>query len=217
MKFMQYKRVLLFGCFFLGLSAPLTVSNGSHFSFVSNAYAAAPMSKAELEKAKKFIDSVAERGIDFLSDQRFTHEERVVEFKKLLSDNFDMRTIARFSLGRYWKTASSSQKKEYLDLFEKNILEVYSKRFTEYKNQKVDIRDARAEGAADVLVTSYITSPDSPDVKLDWRVRHKDGGYKIIDIMVEGVSMALTQRSDYSSVIQRGGGDVEVLLAHLRK
>jgi len=214
---MKYRCALLLGCFCLGLSMPLTPHGVANFHVITKSYASSALSDAQVTQAKDFVNHVAEEGIAFLSDQRFTHEQRVEEFKTLLSNNFDMRTIARFSLGRYWRGATDTQKAEYLDLFEQNILEVYSQRFTEYRNQVVDVRDARAEGKADVLVTSYITSEDSPDIKVDWRVRNKDGGYKIIDIMVEGVSMALTQRSDYSSVIQRGGGKVEVLLAHLRK
>jgi phospholipid transport system substrate-binding protein len=63
-----------------------------------------------------------------------------------------------------------------------------------------------------------IVSPEGkPPVKVDWRVRNKDGRYKIVDVLVEGVSMSLTQRSDFSSVIQAGGGDVQVLLNHLKQ
>ena len=72
-------------------------------------------------------------------------------------------------------------------------------------------------GKNDVLVTSYIVPDAGSKVQVDWRVRNKNGSYQIIDVIIEGVSMTMTQRSDFSSVIQRGGGDFEVLLAHLRK
>ena len=166
--------------------------------------------------AESFVDKVAQRGIGFLSNADLSESQRRNEFKKLLNDSFDMKTIARFALGRYWRTASDSQKKEYLKLFNKMIIEVYTGRFSEYNGQELQVVSARAEGKADAVVASKIIPDEGPEIQIDWRVRFKNGKYKIVDVVVEGVSMALTQRSDFSSVIQRGGGNVDVLLEHLR-
>lgn len=129
-----------------------------------------------------------------------------------------MNTIGRFSLGRYWRVATAEEQKRYLELFRDMVVDVYSSRFSEYKGEKVEVRSSRAEGKTDVLVTSFIV-PDGggPEIQVDWRVRHKNNRYKVIDVIVEGVSMGVTQRSDFASVIQRGGGKVEVLLAHLEQ
>lgn len=170
-----------------------------------------------LKGAQNFIDGIAQRGIDFLRDPDLTEEKRKKEFQKLLDDSFDMATIGRFSLGRYWNVATAEEKKRYLELFHEMIVDVYSDRFGEYKGQKLEVRTSRAEGKADVLVTSFLVSGSrGPEVQVDWRVRYKKGSYKVIDVIVEGVSMGVTQRSDFSSVIQRGGGKVEVLLTHLQ-
>ncbi|MEC7028100.1 MAG: ABC transporter substrate-binding protein, partial [Pseudomonadota bacterium] len=75
----------------------------------------------------------------------------------------------------------------------------------------------RADGEKDTIVTSFIIPDQGSEIQIDWRVRYKDGKYKVIDIIVEGVSMSVTQRSDFSSVIQRGGGNVQVLIDHLRE
>lgn len=139
------------------------------------------------------------------------------EFQKLLKNNFDMNTIARFALGRYWKTASQAQRDEYMKLFETMILNVYSSRFSEYKGEKLSVEGSRPEGKNDILVNSTVAPENGQQIKVDWRVRLKNGQYKIVDVIVEGVSMSLTQRSDFSSVIQRGGGDINVLLDHLRQ
>lgn len=171
----------------------------------------------EVAGARDFINDVAQRGLGFLQSGTLTEEERKKEFRTLLEDSFDMNTIARFSLGRYWRQASEGQRSEYLKLFNEMIIDVYARRFGEYNGQTLSVTEARQEGKKDMLVTSVISSPSGPDVQVDWRVRRKDGRYKIVDIMVEGVSMALTQRSDFSSVIQRGGGQVNVLIAHLKK
>jgi phospholipid transport system substrate-binding protein len=174
-------------------------------------------SDKELENAKNFVTKIADEGIGFLSNENLTLEQRKKEFKKLLSKNFSMKTIARFALGRYWRAANKEQQTEYLSLFEKMVLNVYARRFSEYSGEKLTVNRARPEGKRDILVSSSISAANGPEVQVDWRIRNKDGKSKVIDIIVEGVSMSLTQRSDFSSVIQRGGGDIEVLLKHLRE
>lgn len=167
--------------------------------------------------AIKFVSKLAKKGIGILENEDVQKEQREKDFRKLLHNNFDMKTIARFSLGRYWKVSSKTEKKEYLNLFENMIVNVYSKRFSEYNGQVVKVSTARLTGKADALVSSSIVPESGPKIHVDWRIRKKKNGkFKVIDIIVEGVSMSLTQRSDFASVIQRGGGKVEVLLAHLR-
>lgn len=168
---------------------------------------------ADTEAAKKFVDKMAQTGIGFLGNEGLTDEQRTAEFRKLLNNNFDMATIGRFALGRNWKTATPAQQAEYQKLFKNMIVEIYSRRFKEYNGQKLEVTGARADGDTDVIVSSSIIPPNGQKVSVDWRVRNN----KVVDILVEGVSMALTQRSDFASVIQRGGGSVEVLLEHLRQ
>ncbi len=169
------------------------------------------------DSAKEFISGLTEKGIGILKIGDESEDLRKKEFKELLHNNFDMKTIARFALGRYWRTITKEEQKEYLKLFENMIVEVYSRRFSDYNGQKIDIISARPEGRADAIVSSVITPENGSEINVDWRVRKKkDGQLKVIDIVVEGVSMSLTQRSDFASVIQRGGGKIEVLLAHLR-
>ena len=168
------------------------------------------------EGAKNFIASMGDRGINFLGNESMSVEAKKAEFSQLLNDSFDMSTIGRFSLGTYWKSATPAQQQEYQKLFKNMIVKVYSKRFSDYKGQKFDVRSARPEGK-DSVVTSFIVPTDGPQVQVDWRVRNKGGSYKVVDIIVEGVSMSQTQRADFASVIQRGGGKVDVLLQHLRQ
>ena len=175
------------------------------------------LNESAVQDASKFIDRVAQQGIGFLSDENLSETQRSTAFRKLLKSNFDMQTIGRFALGRYWREASKQQQDEYLKLFNEMVVDVYSDRFKEYQGQQLDVQDARADGKSDVIVHSVIKSNEGIEVSVDWRVRHKNSDYKVVDVIVEGVSMALTQRSDFSSVIQRGGGDVQVLLDHLRK
>jgi len=166
--------------------------------------------------AEKFVTKLADQGIGFLSNKEITAEKQRAEFKKLLNNNFDMKTLARFSLGRYWRTATKAQRDEYMALFKRMIVGVYSARFSDYNGQQIEVVGSRKEGERDILVHSLLNQNSGPDVKVDWRIRNRDGRYKVVDVIVEGVSMAMTQRSDFSSVVQRGGGDMEALLVHLR-
>lgn len=167
--------------------------------------------------AQKFIDGMAQRALDFLANATLSQEQKSNEFRKLLQDSFDLETIGRFALGRYWQTATPEERKEYQKLFRNMIVEVYSARFKEYKGQHVETRSVRLDGDKDTLVTSFIVQEDGSEIQVDWRVRYKSGHYQIVDVIVEGVSMSVTQRSDFSSVIQRGGGSIQALLTHLRK
>lgn len=189
----------------------LTNSTPSH----SLVYKAAIDDK-KLVNAQTYVDDLATSAIGFLSDQSLTYEQRKAEFSTLLDQRFDMKAIARFAMGRYWRAATKEQRADYFKLFHTMVLEVYSRRFSEYAGQSIQVTNARAEGEKDVLVSSLIKDESGgPDIRLDWRLRYKDGQFKVIDVIVEGVSMALTQRSEFASVIQRGGGEVGVLLAHL--
>ena len=164
------------------------------------------------------MKSTAEKGLTFLSNPTSSHEQKKKEFKRLLDNSFDLETIGRFALGRYWNVASPAEQKEYQALFRKMVVEVYANRFNDYKGQKFEARAFRSIGNNDTLVTSYIVpSNGGTDVQVDWRVRKKNGSYKIVDVLVAGVSMSVTQRSDFSSVIQRGGGKIDVLIDHLKK
>lgn len=165
------------------------------------------------EAAMNFIDTLAEDALKFLADNNLSKAQKITYFRKLLNERFDLRTIARFALGKYWRTATPEQQATYTDLFEKMIVDVYADRFDNYGGQTLKIDGARVDGN-DVLVRSEITA--NPPITVDWRVRSKNGGYKVVDVIIEGVSMGLTQRSDFSAVIQRGGGDIDVLLNHLR-
>lgn len=185
-------------------------------NFTSSEIIAVSADQNESTGAVNFVQDIAKRGIGFLENDKLSDKERESEFRNLLRNSFDMKTIARFALGRYWKTSTKEQQKEYLQLFDDMIVSVYSRRFKDYEGQSLDVKTARKDGDHDYIVSSLIVPKKGPNVNLDWRIRNKNNKYQVVDIIVEGVSMSMTQRSDFSSVIQRGGGDIDVLLEHLR-
>lgn len=177
-------------------------------------------SKEVLQGASNFIQNLGDRAIDILENEDLSSEEINDRFRDLLNDSFDMSTIGRFVLGRYWRQASDEQQEEYQDLFRKMVEEVYLSRFEDYSGQKFDVMGPRADGAGrDIIINSKLIPPegDASEVLIDWRVRYKNSRYQIVDVIVEGVSMSMTKRQDFSAVIQRGGGKIDALLTELEK
>lgn len=168
--------------------------------------------------ALDFVRSTAEKGLTFLSNPESTQDQKKKEFRKLLDNSFDLNVIGRFALGKYWNSATPAQQNQYLDLFRKMVVEVYARRFGDYKGQKFEVKSARSIGKTDSIVSSQIIQVNgSEPITVDWRVRKTGDSYKVVDVLVAGVSMSVTQRSDFSSVIQRGGGNVDVLIAYLKE
>ena len=167
--------------------------------------------------AQGFIESVARRGIGFLSDASMTPAQQKQSFRNLLRDSFDMATIGRFALGQYWRVATPAQRTEYLRLFEKMIVDVYSERFVTYNGQTLKMDGTKQVNDTDSMVTTFVVPKNGgSSVRVDWRVRQSGGAYRIVDIVVEGVSMSVTQRSDFSAVLNRGGGDIAALIEYLK-
>ena len=120
-------------------------------------------------------------------------------------------------LGRYWRQASEAERAEYLRLFDELVVQTYARRFNEFNTARLRVLSvSRPNEDNDVIVAVEGTVAGKPPVRLDVRVRQGSSAYKVIDVSIEGVSMAVTQRDEFSSVIQRGGGRVEALLASLR-
>lgn len=164
-----------------------------------------------------FVQKLGDRAISVLADPKVSKPQAVEVFRELLNDNFDVQTIGRFVLGRYWNTAQPAQQKEYMSLFEQMIVEVYAERFSQYSGETFKVTGSQPAGERDAVVTSQVLRPSGPPVNVAWRVRGKDGGFKIVDVVVENVSMSQTQRSEFASVIENNGGRFEALLDALRQ
>lgn len=168
--------------------------------------------------AEGFVASMAKRALDFLSNGQQTQAQKSESFRRLLEENYDMETIGKFTLGRYWKSATPSQQAEFQKLFRNYVVAMYSQRFSDYKGQKFEVASSRADGATDTIVISKVLPTDGgQEVQVDWRVRQVGGRYRVVDVIVAGVSMSMTQRSDFASVIQQGGGNVDALIASLKQ
>jgi phospholipid transport system substrate-binding protein len=142
---------------------------------------------------------------------------RVTRFRKLFRQDFDVPDIARFVLGRYWRVATPAQQQEFVKLLTDYIALVYAHRLAEYSGERLRVISTRSEPDGQLVSSEIIRTNGQPPARVDWLLTPQDGTYKINDVRVEGVSMATTQRSEFASVIQRNGGQVQGLINALRQ
>ena len=153
--------------------------------------------------------------MSLLSDE-ITPIEHQKRFRELMLDSFDLNGVGKWVIGRYWRRTSKSERVRYLSLFEKFIIATYSKRFRGYTKAKLQINGSTKSNNS-ALVESQINRNNSKPIKIIWRVKLSNGKYKIIDIIIEGVSWVQTQRSEFVSVIRNSGGKVSGLIKALNK
>ena len=184
---------------------------------------AAPMAQAAqisyADGAAKFISALAERAMSTFAESEPASGDRRERFRELFNDAFAVKGIGKFVLGRHWRKATPEERQEYLVLFEDQIVSTWADRFTEYSGNKFEIMGATAakglRAPVALVETKFWTGPKST-IRVDWRVSTADSNYKITDIYVEGVNLANTHRSEYSSAIRRHGGTIEGLLQAMR-
>ena len=159
------------------------------------------------------------QAIAAITDKTSTEQDRTTKFRELLEEGFDVPRISRFVLGRYWNAATDQERQAFTALFEDWIVRTYSTRFADYSGQTIKVTGTRAESdVTTVVLSQFINTNGAPPTKVEWHVRKEaDGSYKVVDVSVEGVSMALTQRDEIASVADRNGGTVEGLNEALQK
>jgi phospholipid transport system substrate-binding protein len=173
--------------------------------------------QAMQQPAGKFVQDLGDRAIKVIADKQMPVDKRNAAFSGILSDSFDLKTIGRFVIGRTWNSATPAQQSEYMELFKALVIKNYGERMSLYTGEGFVVVGLRPESEMDTTVLSEITHPDgSEPTKIDWRVRQKDGKMGVIDVIVEGVSLSVTQRQEYASVIQNSGDGIEGLLKVMR-
>ena len=165
----------------------------------------------------EFIASLGDRAVSALTGSQLSREERETRFRELLETHFDVPAIGKFVLGRYWRAATDEEKQEFLKLFEELLVKSYARRFAEYSGESFEVRNVRNEGNGESLVQSLVVRPNAENIRVDWRLRSDNSDFRILDVIVEGLSMAVTQRDEFASVIQSKGGKVAGLIDVLRQ
>jgi phospholipid transport system substrate-binding protein len=177
----------------------------------------APAQADSATDARAFIQRLADTAMTTVAVKGLPDEERTRRFRTLFVDTFDLPEIGKLVLGRYWRAATPEQQHEFLRLFEDVQVYTWARRFKDYSGETLEILSVVPEGETDFIVQSRIKREKLDPIQVGWRVRKAGETFHVLDIVVEGASMAFTHRSEYSSVIQSGGGQVDALLAALRK
>ncbi len=169
--------------------------------------------------AASFLATLQDEAIEQLTDPDIDADEREQRFRHLFNKGFDVPAIGRFVVGRYWRGATQKERDDFIKVFEDVVVQRFMPLLSEGSERRFEIgkvvEDSRAKDH--VLVASEIARGEGDPYKVNWRIRFKDEEFKVLDIVAEGVSMAITLRSEYGSLIKSSGGKVSSLTEALRK
>lgn len=174
---------------------------------------------APLAAGEQLIATLGDEAIRLLGNNDMSRDDRRAAFEELIDANFAIPTMSRFAIGRTWNQMSEAQRDDYNVLFRRALIQAYEGRLERYDGQTLDVVDTRPTvDDRDALVTSLVREPGGGEtVEVIWRVRDDNGSAQVIDVIVEDVSLLITQRDDFSALLARNGNDVEALLADLRQ
>ena len=169
-------------------------------------------------KAEEFVSKLTQEAIGLVTVDKPIEAKRE-DFEELLGRYFDMDGIGKFMVGKYWRSASQEEQEAFQTVFRQLIVYTYTNRFNEYSGQELRITGSR-DSKRFKFVDSVVFDPNgqTPEVNIEWRlVDWPDDTFKIADVKVEGVSMSVTQRQEYLSVLGSNGGDLSALTQALNK
>ena len=172
--------------------------------------------KAFSIEADVFVQSTVNRAAKTLGGG-LTKVERIEKLKEIAKDTVDITGIGFYSLGKHRKNLSNEQLENYKIVFEAYFLKSFSSRLAEYSNPEIEVNSKNIINANYTIVSSTLVATDSrPEVKIEWRVYTKDPDNLLIrDLIIEGLSLARTQKEEFSSIINSNDGKIEALLKNL--
>lgn len=172
---------------------------------------------AEADTPALFLEGFGNQAIKLLAETAPGEAKRETEMRRLLNEGFDIEFIGRFVLSRYWRSASEAERAEFRQLFEDYLIAAYGRRFGTYSGEKFVIGQTFPQDDERAVVRSDVVRPSGDTMTVDWRVQRREGKWRVVDIMVEGVSMMVTQRSEFTALLQRENGSIAALNQRLRQ
>ena len=165
-----------------------------------------------------FVQSTVNRASQVLSDN-LTKDQKIDKLKSIAEETVDIEGIGMYTLGAYRKTLSEDQKREYKILFNQYFLKTFSSRLAEYSNPEIQVNSKEKLNKNYTMVSSILVATEQrPQIKIDWRIYTKNpDDPKIRDLIIEGLSLARTQKEEFSSIIQSNDENIEALFANLKK
>ena len=180
-----------------------------NLTIISNSYSIEP---------DVFVQSTVNRASQVLSDN-LSKDQKIKKLKSIAAETVDIQGIGMYTLGSYRKVLSEDQKQEYNTLFEQYFLKTFSSRLAEYSNPEIEVKSKEKLNKNYTMVSSILVSTEQrPKVNIDWRIYTKNpDDLKIRDLIIEGLSLARTQKEEFASIIESNGGDINALLASLKE
>tara|TARA_B110000003_G_scaffold800_1_gene828 strand:- start:197 stop:739 length:543 start_codon:yes stop_codon:yes gene_type:complete len=159
-----------------------------------------------------FVQSTVNRASQVLS-KNISKEEKISELKSIAKEIVDIKGVGFYSLGPARKKLDANQKKKYLDLFEKYFLKSFSSRLSEYTNPQIEVKDKKILNSNYTIVNSIlVATSERPEVRIDWRVYTKNPNNPLIrDLIIEGLSLARTQKEEFASILNSDDGNINSL------
>lgn len=199
-------------------TAAAIIAISATWTGASNASTVSPSPVVEVavdQSATNVIQSMANQAMDELTDQTLADDVRRKNFVALMDRYFAMDVVSRFVLGRYWRSISKEEIDEFSKLLQNYLALNYANQFKEFNGEQFVVGN-ETQNNKDTFVNSQFVRPDGPPVNIVWRMRMFDDSFKIIDVSIEGLSMGITQRDEFTSVIQQNNDDVSALTAALK-
>ncbi|MEQ8391913.1 MAG: ABC transporter substrate-binding protein [Thalassospira sp.] len=199
-------------------AAAAIVAVSTAWAGASNASTVSPFAVTEVaasQTATSVIESMANQAMAELTDQTLADDVRRKNFVALMDRYFAMDVVSRFVLGRYWRSISNEEIEEFSKLLQNYLALNYANQFKEFNGEQFVVGN-ETQNNKDTFVNSQFVRPDGPPVNIVWRMRMFDDSFKIIDVSIEGLSMGITQRDEFTSVIQQNNDDVGALTAALK-
>ena len=165
-----------------------------------------------------FVQSTVNRASEALND-KYSKKEKINKLKQIASETVDIDGIGRYTLGAYKNKITDSQIIEYNDLFQQYFLKSFASRLAEYSNPEIEVISKKKLSEKYTMVSSILVSTEQrPEVKIDWRINTSDPKNPLImNLVIEGLSLARTQKEEFSSIIESNGGDINALFSTLKK
>ena len=164
-----------------------------------------------------FVQSTVNRASKILAEE-ISKEKKIIELKLIAKETVDIKGIGYYTLGSARKNLDNSQKETYSKLFENYFLKSFSSRLAEYTNPEIDVQNKEVLNENYTIVNSVLVGTDQrPEIKIDWRIYTKNPDNPLIrDLIIEGLSLARTQKEEFASILNSNNGDIEVLFETLK-
>lgn len=173
--------------------------------------------EVDAQGAQKFVEKVTSDGIEQIINANVSQAEKDKRFEKLFNSALDLDFIGKFVLGRNWRTATPAQRKAFIQVYRELNVKTWSERFDEFKGKAFTFTGTTpSSSAGQVYVDSTVNMGEGEPAKVKWRVRQEGKSFKIVDIVIENVSLAITARNEYSGFIKNNPGGVDALIKDLQ-